>query len=90
MKVPKLLKLLRVYNDISQTEMAKRIKKYASHVSRLEKGERSISLEIITAYCEMANIKCSDFFRIIEECNDNANIIELQGYINTKVGGEKL
>jgi len=88
MKISKLLKLLRVYNGVLQRDMAKRLKKYASHVSRLEKGERSVSLEVINEYCDMAGIKLSDFFRIIEESDDSANIIELRGYINTRVGGD--
>jgi transcriptional regulator with XRE-family HTH domain len=57
--ISEALRLLRVFHDLKQRELAEKLGISASHVSELEKGNRTPSLEVIQKYADVFRIPAS-------------------------------
>jgi transcriptional regulator with XRE-family HTH domain len=53
------LRLLRIFHDLKQNELAERLGLSKSYVSELEKGNRTPSLEVVEKYAKAFNIPTS-------------------------------
>lgn len=53
------LRLLRVFHDLKQNELASRLELSKSYISELEKGNRTPSLDVIEKYSKEFNIPTS-------------------------------
>ncbi len=61
------LRLIRVYNDLKQNEMADRIGVSKSYLSEIEKGQKSPTLEIVQKYSREFSIPVSSIMFFAEE-----------------------
>ena len=82
--VGKQIKKIREHKDITQEELAKRIKIGRDAVIRIEKGNRKISYIELEKICEVLNI---DIEELLEKKEDNVNIkgIILAGGTGTRL-----
>lgn len=64
------LRLLRVYHDLKQRELAEKLGISPSHVSELEKGNRTPSLEVIQKYSALFQIPASSIMFFSESIED--------------------
>ena len=87
MKIHKLLKLLRANKGIKQKYIQEWVSKDMSTISLIENGKRTASVIVIKGYCDMAGIKMSDFFRIIEESRNQTKVIRIRDIIEEVTGG---
>lgn len=57
------LKELRLYNDLTQEEVAKRINVCRSHYTLIENGSRKPSFEVCLKLAEVFNTSVEDIFK---------------------------
>ena len=71
------LRLLRVFNDIKASELAKQLDISPNYLSEIEKGKKTPSLTVINKYGEIFDIKPSSILFFSEELNtkDKYNIL---------------
>jgi transcriptional regulator with XRE-family HTH domain len=61
------LRSMRVYHDMSQTELSQRIAMSCSTISMLEKGTKNPSLETLAKYSQAFNVPVSSIMFFSEE-----------------------
>ena len=61
------LRLIRVFHDMKQDELAERLGVSKSHVSEIENGNKSPSLDLIERYSEAFKIPVSSIMFFAEE-----------------------
>jgi len=61
------LRLIRVFHDLKQFELADRLKVSKSHISEIENGNKTPSLELIEKYSEEFNIPISAIMFFAEQ-----------------------
>ncbi len=64
------LRLLRVFHDIKQNELAEKIEVSKSYISELENGNRTPSLEVIQKYSNFFKIPISSIMFFSENLED--------------------
>lgn len=63
----KVLKIVREFNQLSQTEVAEALGISKSNVSEYESGKRPLSLQIIKRYAKLFGVPPSSFLLFMEE-----------------------
>ncbi|QHQ34520.1 helix-turn-helix transcriptional regulator [Algicella marina] len=61
------LRLIRVFHDLKQVELAKKIGVSRSHISEIEKGNKTPSLDLIQRYATEFRIPVSSILFFAEE-----------------------
>jgi transcriptional regulator with XRE-family HTH domain len=61
------LRLIRIFHDLKQFEVAEKLGVSKSHISEIEKGSKSPSLELINKYADEFNIAPSSIMFFAEE-----------------------
>lgn len=61
------LRLIRVFHDLKQVELAERIGVSKSHISEIEKGNKSPSLDLVQKYAETFKMPVSSIMFFAEE-----------------------
>lgn len=62
-----VLRLLRVLNDVSQSELSEKIQRSRAHISTIESGRTKISLKIIEQYSKTFGVKSSELVQLSED-----------------------
>lgn len=52
---------------LTQEELARKVGKHQSHISRLEAAERDVSVLDLVLWCQATGVKFSDFARLFEK-----------------------
>lgn len=65
--LPKALKLIRQYNKIKQKDMAFLLDISPSHLSEIESGKNTISIEILDKYSSIFELKTSQILLFSEQ-----------------------
>lgn len=68
------LRLLRVYSDISQGDMASNLQFQNNVLSQIENGRREITVKTLEKYAEFFKIRVSDITFFAEQIKSNKNI----------------
>lgn len=53
------LRLIRVFHDFNQTEMALKLEISNSYLSEIETGKKSVTIELLKKYCNVLNVPIS-------------------------------
>jgi transcriptional regulator with XRE-family HTH domain len=61
------LRLIRVFHDLKQFELAEKLKVSKSHISEIEKGHKTPSLDLMEKYAETFQIPMSAIMFFAEE-----------------------
>ena len=67
------LRLLRIFHDLKQNELAERLELSKSYISELEKGNRTPSLEVVDKYSREFNIPVSSILFFSENISQATN-----------------
>ena len=78
------LRLIRVFHDLKQVELAEKLEVSKSHLSEIEKGVKSPSLDLIGRYAHEFNLPISSIMFFAEEL-PNAKAGEL---VRSKIAGK--
>tara|TARA_R110000787_G_scaffold67128_1_gene150413 strand:+ start:603 stop:914 length:312 start_codon:yes stop_codon:yes gene_type:complete len=68
------LSLLRRYQGLNQSTLAKRLGVSRSYISELESGNRTPSLDLLSRYAEVFNIPVSSLVFFAEALQDKENL----------------
>jgi transcriptional regulator with XRE-family HTH domain len=68
------IRLLRVYSDISQGDLAERLGIRNTVLSEMEHGRRPITVKTLQQYSDLFNIKISTIQAFAEEIKRNKNL----------------
>lgn len=83
------LRLIRVYHDLKQTELAKELGISVSYLSEIERGKKTASLEIIENYARIFKISASSILFFSENMNtefsSSEKALKARGVIANKV-----
>ena len=79
------LRLIRVFHDMKQQELAYRIGLSKSYVSELESGKRNPSMKVIQQYADAFGIPVSSILLFSENLKDSSNAKRIKSAIAGKV-----
>lgn len=79
------LRLIRVYHDLRQTEMAEKLNISKSYISEIEKGIKSPSLDLINKYAEFFQIPVSSIMFFSENINNTRAHEKARGAVAAKI-----
>jgi len=65
--ISEALRLLRVYNNLTQTELATRLAVSKSHLSEIESGKKKASIDLLERYASELAVPLSSLFFFAEE-----------------------
>lgn len=94
------LRLIRVFHDMKQIELAGRLGVSKSHISEIEKGSKSPSLDLIERYAETFKMPVSSIMFFAEELpnaksGDNVRskiarkVIDILRFVERKADAER-
>jgi transcriptional regulator with XRE-family HTH domain len=66
----KALRLVRVFHDLSVTELAERLNLSKSYISELERGQKKVSLDVLQRYSEHFKIPMSSLMLFAERTSN--------------------
>jgi transcriptional regulator with XRE-family HTH domain len=79
------LRLIREFHRLKQNELAEKLKLSASHLSEIESGIKTPSLELINKYSEIFDIPASSILLFAEAQTDGAHDLnDIRGRIADK------
>ncbi len=79
------LRLIRVFHDLKQTDLAERLNISKSHLSEVENGLKTPSLDLISRYASEFNIPASSILFFSENLNKPAKADIVKSAIADKV-----
>lgn len=70
MMLSEALRLIRVFHDLKQIELAEKLDLSRSYLSELEKGKKKPTMEVVEKYAEYFNIPASSILFFSEKLSD--------------------
>ncbi len=74
--ISRTLKILRAYYHLSQTQLANKIEISNSHISELENGKKTPSLDLLFKYADCFNVSVAQIFVLSEFINDESGTLQ--------------
>jgi transcriptional regulator with XRE-family HTH domain len=68
----KALRILRVFNDMSATELAHKLKISKSFLSEIESGKKRVDMKLLDAYAKVFHIRASTIVLLDESINNES------------------
>ena len=81
----KALRLLRVFHDLSQTEVAKRLSVHKSWISEIEAGNKQPTLDLLEKYSAVFDIPVSSIMFFSENLSSNKTGDKAREFVSKKV-----
>src|ERR1022692_2320571 len=66
------LRLIRVFHDLSKTQVADRVGLSRSYITELEAGDKKVTLEVLQKYADGFSIPLSSLMLFAERTNDQS------------------
>jgi transcriptional regulator with XRE-family HTH domain len=79
------LRLMRVFHDLSQKELAQKLGISKSYLSEVESGKKNLTLELLNRYSETFDIPASSIMFFSESLNKNEKTEELRTFVSSKI-----
>lgn len=79
------LRLIRVYHDLKQKELADRFAVSASYLSEIESGKKIPTLGFITKYSEEFNIPVSSILFFSENIKNPSGVDRVRNFVAKKI-----
>lgn len=85
MMLSKALRLMRVFNDLSQKDLAENLGVSKSLISEIESGKKNSTIELLNRYSEFFDIPVSSIIFFSETLNQNTKTEKLRGFVSSKI-----
>lgn len=79
------LRLMRVFHDLSQKELAEKLGISKSHLSEIEAGKKTPTLELLNRYSKVFDIPVSSILFFSENLNNNTRTEKLKTFVSSKI-----
>jgi transcriptional regulator with XRE-family HTH domain len=79
------LRLVRVFHDMSQSQLAERLEISKSYLSEIESGKKSPSLDILDKYSAIFDIPVSSILLFSERMKDNSLPEKTRVFVASKI-----
>jgi len=83
----KILRLIRIYHDLNQTELAERLGISKSHLSEIESGVKTPTLALLEKYSKTFKVPVSSILFFSEVVSSNAQLERARRYFTSKALG---
>lgn len=81
------LRLIRVYHDMKQKDLAERLSVSASYLSDIEKGRKTATLDLIKRYSETFDLPVSAIMFFAENVTSGSSYERARGFVAGKMIG---
>lgn len=81
----KALRLIRVFHDLRQNELAEQLRISRSHLSEIESGGKTPSMQVLESYSRVFSIPLSSILFFAENLNGNPTVEKARSAISSKV-----
>ena len=79
------LRLIRVFHDFNQTEMASKLGISNSYLSEIETSKKSVTLELLKKYCSILNVPISSLLFFSESLESNQFPEKTKVFLSEKI-----
>ncbi len=79
------LRLIRVFHDLSQKELAEKLEISKSYISELESGKKIPRLEILNKYSDFFDIPISSIMFFSESLDKDLKTEKLRMFVSSKI-----
>lgn len=79
------LRLMRIFHDLSQTELARKLGVVKSHLSEIESGKKTPSLELLGRYAEVFRIPVSSIMFFAEHLDEGMTVRKTRAFVSSKI-----
>lgn len=79
------LRLIRVFHDLKQKELASKLEISKSYLSEIESGKKKPSLSLLERYSEIFDIPVSSIMFFSENIDTNVNTEKLRTFLSSKI-----
>ena len=79
------LRLMRVFHDLSQKELAEKLGISKSYISEIESGKKPPTLELLNRYADIFDVPASSIMFFSESLNKDAKTEKLRTFVSSKV-----
>jgi transcriptional regulator with XRE-family HTH domain len=83
--ISEALRLIRVYHDLKQNELADRLKISKSYLSEIESGTKAPTLALLESYAKEFDIPASAIFFFSENIDDPSAASRARAFVSRKV-----
>ncbi|MEN3974601.1 helix-turn-helix transcriptional regulator [Emcibacter sp. SYSU 3D8] len=80
----KALRMVRVYHDLTQADLAERVGLSKSYISELENGHKKVSLEVLEKYSVAFDIPISSMMFFAERATSGGRSDDIRTYVADK------
>ncbi len=79
------LRLVRVFHDLSQKELAEKLGISKSYLSEIEAGKKTPTLDLLNRYSEVFDIPVSSILFFSENLNNGTRTEKLRTFVSSKI-----
>ena len=79
--ISEALRLLRVYHNLTQAQLATHLDVSKSYVSEIESGKKKASIDILESYSSHFEVPLSSLFFFAEELDQRKSVDRLRGKV---------
>lgn len=79
------LRLIRVYHDLRQAEMAEKLGISKSYLSEIEKGHKKPSLDLVDKYSAVFDVPSSSILFFSENMGKSKSYEKARGFVASKI-----
>ena len=79
------LKTMRVFHDLTQTELAEKLGISKSYLSEIESNKKTVSLHLLEMYSSIFNVPLSSILFFSENMNSNNPEAEARALVSSKI-----
>ena len=81
----KVLRLIRIFHDLKQKELAEKLGISKSLLSEIESGKKTPTLSVLNRYAEVFQVPVSSIIFFSENINSDVDVENLQTFISPKI-----
>ena len=79
------LRLIRVFHDLTQKELAEKLGISKSYLSEIESGKKTPTLDLLNRYSEFFDIPASSIMFFSESLNKDIKTEKLRTFVSSKI-----
>jgi len=81
----KALRLMRVFHDLTQKELAEKLGISTSHLSEIESGKKTPTLAVLNRYAEVFEMPVSSILFFSENLDSDVNTEKARTFVSSKI-----